>query len=229
MRAPDHFTGPANTGDSGVFTATAMSLLVGHSEGDPEAARQQPGPRAWCAEARRDRLPLWPVWQTRRFPGSYGFPLDISTLVVAVKTVSRNLANAGENLCQFRAFAKPGCFDGRGGVASLDASRRKMAPSAQGRFTSQGGMLVVIPYPELQKRVGIATLLVPGLETSDGDRARAAHKRGGEAADRERDIASSTVAAYSGCWLANTKRPKLFAISVGGWWGKVAPSNPNSE
>jgi hypothetical protein len=62
MRAPDDFTGPANTGDSGVFTATAMNLLIGHSEGRPEMARQQSGPRAWCAEATRDCYPLWPVW-----------------------------------------------------------------------------------------------------------------------------------------------------------------------
>ena len=54
MRAPNDLTGPANTGDSGVFTATAMSLLIGHSEGGPEMARQQSGPRAWCAEATRD-------------------------------------------------------------------------------------------------------------------------------------------------------------------------------
>jgi hypothetical protein len=127
MRAPDDFTGPANTGDSGVFTATAMKLLIGHSEGRPEMARQQSGPRAWCAEATRDCYPLWPVWQTRLSHGSYGFLLGISTGVVAVKAVILELGECERKFTQFQGLAKLGVFSGPNPVSLPDAPRGNTA------------------------------------------------------------------------------------------------------
>jgi hypothetical protein len=188
MRAPDDFTGPANTGDSGVFTAMAMSLLVGHSEGGPETARQHSGPRAWCAEAKRDRLPLWPADKT------------IARLV-RVPARYINARGSGED----RIWELSQCgrkfilVQGRVGRRSILALR----PERQSAFASR-----------------------QCWSRASKPRTALVHKRrtkGGEAAERERVIASSTVAVYSGCWLAKTKRPKLFAISVGGWCGKVAP------
>jgi hypothetical protein len=99
MRAPDDFTGPPNTCDSGVFTAMAMSLLVGHLEGVP---RWLGSPMLGCVEATRDCRPLWPI-QARPSPGWYGRCMGISTVVVAVKAVSRKLMKR-ENLSDFRTF-----------------------------------------------------------------------------------------------------------------------------
>lgn len=68
MRAPDEFTGPANTGDSGVFTATAMSLLVGHSE---EIPRRRGNSQAPVLGARK---PGAIASRSGRYGGQDGFP-----------------------------------------------------------------------------------------------------------------------------------------------------------
>jgi hypothetical protein len=171
MRAPDDFTGSANTGDSGVFTATTEPPgrpLGGGSDGSATA-----GPRAWCAEATRDCHPLWPVWQPRPLPGSYGFRIRISTLMVAVKAVSWNLVNGSKNLHNFRAFAKAGAFlraDCR--VANLTTHAKTWLRQ-----------LKVTPCHKdlerlrrVRKRACIATLGVLSARARTVTRARAAHK-----------------------------------------------------
>jgi hypothetical protein len=100
MRAPDAFTGPANTGDSGVFTATAMSLLIRHSEVVPRWLGNGQGPLLGA----RKPPPLWPVWQTRPLPGSYGFLLGISMVMVAVKAVCWELRDWERKFTQFQGL-----------------------------------------------------------------------------------------------------------------------------
>ena len=66
-------------------------------------------PRAWCVAAKRDCRPLW-LRQARPSPGWYGRFMGISTVVVAVKAVSRNLMKQRENLSDFRTFVIAGAF-----------------------------------------------------------------------------------------------------------------------
>lgn len=123
MRAPDDFTGAPNTCDSGVFTATATSLLIGHPEGVPRSLGQ---PRAWCVKAMRDCRPLWPVCRQETSPGWYGRFMGIPTVMVAVKAVSWNLMNRRENLSDFRMFVMAGAFSAAEDFVSSPTSHAKI-------------------------------------------------------------------------------------------------------
>jgi hypothetical protein len=145
MRAPDGFTGPPNTCDSGVFTATATSLLIGRPEGVPRSLGQ---PRAWCVKAMRHCRPIWPVCRQETSPGWYGRFMGIPTVMVAVKAVSWNLMNRRENLSDFRMFVMAGALSASrarhltqkprrlwtGGLARLGPSgaRKASEPRRQG-------------------------------------------------------------------------------------------------